>query len=174
MKQQLIVTILGTDQVGILSALSNTMSESGCNILDSRQAIYGHDLCLTMIIEGEHAAITRAELNLPAVCQKFDLLSIMKRTREHHRQDLTRLANVEFVGLDAIGIIHKVTNFFVSHNIAVSAFRQHTFTEKSTQAKMLKVKMVISLPDTADAEAIVKWFSAYLDELELIGTITLH
>ncbi|MEC7082918.1 MAG: ACT domain-containing protein, partial [Pseudomonadota bacterium] len=51
-KHQLIVTILGTDKSGILSEIATTVSEAQCNILDSRQAIYGKEFSLTMIIEG--------------------------------------------------------------------------------------------------------------------------
>ncbi|WP_416304868.1 glycine cleavage system protein R [Neptunicella sp. SCSIO 80796] len=174
MQQQLIVTIIGSDQVGILSALSNAVSQSGCNILDSRQAIYGQDLSLTMIIEGESNAITKAELQLPVVCQQYDLLSIMKRTSQHHKQDLAVLADVEFAGLDAIGIIHKITTFFGSHNISISAFRQNIFIEKSSQAKMLKGKMVVSLPQDTDVQSITIAFEHYLDELDLLGTISPH
>ncbi len=173
-QQQLIVTIIGSDQVGILSALSNAVSQSGCNILDSRQAIYGQDLSLTMIIEGESNAITKAELQLPVVCQQYDLLSIMKRTSQHHKQDLAVLADVEFAGLDAIGIIHKITTFFGSHNISISAFRQNIFIEKSSQAKMLKGKMVVSLPQDTDVQSITIAFEHYLDELDLLGTISPH
>ncbi|WP_438863722.1 glycine cleavage system protein R [Neptunicella sp.] len=174
MQQQLIVTIIGEDQVGILSALSNTVSQSGCNILDSRQAVYGHDLSLTMILEGEQSAITKAEMQLPMVCQQYELLSIMKRTSKHHKQDLAILADVEFAGLDAIGTIHKITAFFGSHNISISAFRQNTFIEKSTQAKMLKGKMVVSLDQDTDMSSIAIAFEHYLDDLGLLGTIRPH
>jgi glycine cleavage system transcriptional repressor len=61
MPQQLIITILGSDQFGVLSTLADTVSGVGCNILDSRQAVYGDDFSLTMIIEGSQSAITQAE-----------------------------------------------------------------------------------------------------------------
>ena len=48
-QQQLIVTILGSDKTGILSEIASTVSEAQCNILDSRQAIYGQEFSLTMI-----------------------------------------------------------------------------------------------------------------------------
>ena len=70
MKQQLIAVILGTDQVGILSDIATLVSESECNILDSRHAIYGQEFSLTMIIEGSHTAITRVELSIPELCQR--------------------------------------------------------------------------------------------------------
>ena len=64
-QQQLIVTILGSDKTGILSEIASTVSEAQCNILDSRQAIYGQEFSLTMILEGSQSAITRAECAVP-------------------------------------------------------------------------------------------------------------
>ena len=90
-KHQLIVTILGTDKTGILSELASTVSEAQCNILDSRQAIYGKEFSLTMILEGSQPAITKAECLIPPVCQRLDLLSMMKRTSHHAKQNLEHL-----------------------------------------------------------------------------------
>lgn len=97
-KHQLIVTILGTDKTGILSELASTVSEAQCNILDSRQAIYGKEFSLTMILEGSQPAITKAECLIPPVCQRLDLLSMMKRTSHHAKQNLEHLFHVEFSG----------------------------------------------------------------------------
>ena len=105
-KHQLIVTILGTDNTGILSEIATTVSEAQCNILDSRQAIYGKEFSLTMIIEGTQSAITKAECFLPALFQRLNLLSMMKRTSHHEKQNLAHLFNVEFSGEDAAGIRH--------------------------------------------------------------------
>ena len=99
-KHQLIVTVLGTDKSGILSEIASTVSEAQCNILDSRQAIYGREFSLTMIIEGTQPAVTKAECILPAVFQRLDLLSMMKRTSHHEKQNLEHLFNVEYLTLN--------------------------------------------------------------------------
>ena len=174
MPQQLIITILGSDEFGVLSTLADTVSGVGCNILDSRQAIYGQDFSLTMIIEGSQSAITQAECLLPQTCQKHNLLSMMKRTKRHCKQNLEHLADVIIRGESTPGLIDQVTVFFKQHNISVSAFRLK-FLEKdennSVGDKHMKCKMVISIPHELEVEKIELALQDLLQPLNLQGSI---
>ena len=174
MPQQLIITILGSDEFGVLSTLADTVSGVGCNILDSRQAIYGQDFSLTMIIEGSQSAITQAECLLPQTCQKHNLLSMMKRTKRHCKQNLEHLADVIIRGESTPGLIDQVTVFFKQHNISVSAFRLK-FLEKdendSFGDKHMKCKMVISIPHELEVEKIELALQELLQPLNLQGSI---
>lgn len=174
MKQQLIVTILGTDTVGILSDIAGCVSESCCNILDSRQAIYGQDFSLTMILEGTQSAITRAEFRIPQLCQQLDLLCMMKRTKQHCKQNLEHLVDVEFSGVDTVGVIQKITRLFAKHHVAISAFRQNTYTHQDDQREMMRCKMVASVPDGVALSVVEEDFSTLLSELNLSGRISEH
>ncbi len=171
MEEQLIVLVLGSDKINILSHLAAAASETECNILDSRQAIYGQDFSLTLILEGDVGAIARAEINISQLCQRHDLLSMMKRTKDHHRQDLVHLADVEFVGVDAIGVLASVTKFFGERDISINALRQRLFVERHTQVKMLKCKMVVSIPDGVDIKKVCSEYEDHIEQLSLIGTI---
>ena len=174
MPQQLIITILGSDQFGVLSTLADTVSGVGCNILDSRQAIYGQDFSLTMIIEGSQSAITQAECLLPQTCQKHNLLSMMKRTKRHCKQNLEHLADVIIRGESTPGLIDQITVFFKQRNISVSAFRLK-FLEKdgndSVGDKHMKCKMVISIPHELEVEKIELALQELLQPLNLQGSI---
>ncbi|MCV2884049.1 glycine cleavage system transcriptional repressor [Aestuariibacter sp. AA17] len=172
MKHQLIVTILGSDRVGILSALASAVSEAGCNILDSRQAIYGQDFSLTMILEGTQSSITKAELKLPMVCQQLDLLSMMKRTQKHSKQNLKHMVDIKLSGVDTVGVMQKVTSFLAQFDIAVNAFRQKTYTNKETQQEMMQCKMVASVPDGIELTDVNLAFQTLLDALGLQGQIS--
>lgn len=171
MQHQLIVVILGTDKHGILSEISTTVSEANCNILDSRHAIYGRDFSLTMILEGSHTAITRAELTLPGLCQRLDLLSMMKRTSEHEKQNLEHMFFVEFRGKDTPGQIKKVTGFFADCNASISAFRQHTYNDDTTGDKMTRCKFMVTVADPINFEQLQQGLMALFNELNLTGTI---
>jgi len=170
MPQQLIITILGSDQFGVLSTLADTVSGVGCNILDSRQAVYGQDFSLTMIIEGSQSAITQAECLLPQTCQKHNLLSMMKRTKKHCKQNLEHLADVIICGESTSGLIDQVTDFFKQRNISVSAFRLK-FLDKdensSANEKIMTCKMVISIPHELEVEKIEQAFQELLQPLNL-------
>lgn len=174
MQQQLIITILGSDQFGVLSTLADTVTGVGCNILDSRQAIYGQDFSLTMIIEGNHSAITQAECLLPHTCQKHNLLSMMKRTKKHCKQNLEHLADVIIRGESTPGLIDQITDFFKQRNISVSAFRLKFLDKDENDAsneKPMKCKMVISIPHELEVEKIEHALQELLQPLHLQGSI---
>jgi glycine cleavage system transcriptional repressor len=174
MTQQLIITILGSDQFGVLSKLADTVSGVGCNILDSRQAVYGQDFSLTMIIEGSQSAITQAECLLPQTCQKHNLLSMMKRTKKHCKQNLEHLADVIIHGESTPGLIDQITDFFKQHNISVSAFRLK-FLDKDENSTVsdnrMKCKMVISIPHDLEVEKIEHALQELLHPLNLEASI---
>lgn len=168
---QLIVTILGTDKSGILSELASTVSEAQCNILDSRQAIYGREFSLTMIIEGTQSAITKAECILPSVCQRLDLLSMMKRTSHHEKQNLEHLFNVEFSGEDTAGLIKSVTGFFAERNASISAFRQRTFKASTSMNESMRCKFVVNMAESEDFEKLENELMALFASLNVTGKV---
>ncbi|WP_218354976.1 glycine cleavage system protein R [Alteromonas lipotrueiana] len=171
MNQQLIVTILGSDRSGILSELATLMSEAQCNILDSRQAIYGQEFSLTMILEGEHTAITRAECMIPTLCQRLDLLSMMKRTRHHAKQNLEHLFDVEFQGKDAAGLIKAVTGFFAQRQASISAFRQRVYPDNAGQQQEMRCNFVVNAPDSINFDELQKELMALFDSLNVTGKV---
>ena len=174
MPQQLIITILGSDQFGVLSILADTVSGVGCNILDSRQATYGQDFSLTMIIEGSQSAITQAECLLPQTCQKHNLLSMMKRTKKHCKQNLEHLADVIIRGESTPGLIDQITDFLKQRDISVSAFRLKFLDQNendSAREKRMKCKMVISIPHELEVEKIEYALQELLRPLNLQASI---
>jgi glycine cleavage system transcriptional repressor len=174
MTQQLVVTILGTDKFGMLSAIAETVCESGCNILDSRQAVFGQDFSLTMIIEGSQTAIAKAEFAIPQTCHKLELLCLLKRTKKHCKQNLEHIADVVIVGENTPGVIKKITAFFTEFTISVSAFRLTT-TKKSDAVRdpidSMKCKMVVSIPHALSVDEVEVAFQTLMTELQLHGTI---
>jgi glycine cleavage system transcriptional repressor len=148
MQQQVIVNILGADKLGLLSIISACVSNGLCNVLDSRHAIYGSDFSLSMIVEGSTSDITKLEVQLSALCAQHDLLSMMKRTSGHSKQNLEQLINLEFSGPDATGIISKISEFLTKQHVSVSALRQKTFIAPSTETS----KRCIEEPLTAISE----------------------
>ena len=171
MKQQLIVTILGTDRSGILSEISSLVSETRCNILDSRQAIYGKEFSLTMILEGDHTAITKTECLLPPLCQRLDLLSMMKRTSHHEKQNLEHLFDVEFTGADAEGQIKAVTGFFAERQLSISAFRQRVSTDSDSGEQTMRCKFVVNASTEIDFAQLQSDVMALFDSLLLSGKV---
>jgi len=172
MNQQIIVNILGADKLGILSEISACVHDKCCNILDSRHAIYGREFSLSMIVEGTQSAITKLELQLSSLCMQHDLLSMIKRTSGHAKQNLEQLINLEFSGQDAKGIIKQVTGFIAKRQVSVSAFRQRTFIDKKTKVESVRCKMVLSATKELDLVNFDEEIKQLMGRLGLSGKVT--
>lgn len=170
MKHQLIVTFLGADKPGILEEISSLSCSLNCNILDSRLAHYGQDFSFTMILEGSLPCITKAEFSIPPLAQRLDLLCMVKRTKQHTKQHLVHLADVEFHGRDTVGIIKTISYLFSKYDIHINAFRQKTHVVEDENSNF-ECKIVVSMPQELALDTIRPQFDEFLAQFDLQGSI---
>lgn len=57
MTQHLVITAVGTDRPGICNEVVRLVTQAGCNIIDSRIAMFGKEFTLLMLISGSQATL---------------------------------------------------------------------------------------------------------------------
>ncbi len=122
MTQHLVITAVGTDRPGICNEVVRLVTQAGCNIIDSRIAMFGKEFTLLMLISGSPSNITRVETTLPLLGQQHDLITMMKRTSPHDHQTHAYTVEIGMASLSAQTIskdkLHSEQNQF---HIAISA-----------------------------------------------------
>ncbi|CAM2796027.1 glycine cleavage system protein R [Vibrio ordalii] len=126
MTQHLVITAVGTDRPGICNEVVRLVTQSGCNIIDSRIALFGKEFTLIMLVSGNANHITRVETTLPLLGQQHDLITIMKRTLPHDYQDNAYTAEVFVESEDKLGLTEKFTQFFANRNIGMASLSAQT------------------------------------------------
>src|SRR5215470_1216023 len=58
-KEHVILTAIGPDQVGLVERLSEFISDRGCNIEDSKMAVFCGEFAVIVLISGENASLAR-------------------------------------------------------------------------------------------------------------------
>ncbi|UGA55531.1 glycine cleavage system protein R [Vibrio sp. VB16] len=126
MSQHLVITAVGTDRPGICNQVVHLVTRSGCNIVDSRIALFGSEFTLLMLVSGNANHITRVETTLPVLGQEHGLITMMKRTSPH--QDLSRCYTIEvFIESDdKKGLTEQFTQFFADRNIGLASLSAQT------------------------------------------------
>lgn len=66
-KKQIIVTVIGKDEVGIVARIATTMAESGINIIDINQTILGGEIFAMTLL----ADRIKSDLSLPEITTKL-------------------------------------------------------------------------------------------------------
>ncbi|WP_026959472.1 MULTISPECIES: glycine cleavage system protein R [Aliagarivorans] len=165
MTQHLVVTAVGTDRPGIVNQLTQLASQCGCNIVDSRMALFGSEFTLIMLLSGEHNAMLQIETRLPIMAQQLQLLTVLKPTTPHTQLDYHTTALLQLTITDSPGVISQVTQLISDHGLDLVGLKSNLFSEQGNE--MLSAEFEAKLSTDADH----KLLSADYDRLcEKLGT----
>ncbi|MDO6708453.1 MULTISPECIES: glycine cleavage system protein R [unclassified Photobacterium] len=173
MEHYLVITAIGTDRPGITDEITRHISQSGCNIEDSRLAIFGSEFTFILLLSGTASAISRVEATLPLQAQQLDLLTMMKRTTRHEHRFYPYTAEFHIEGTDAPGLIEKFTHFCATRQIDISALSAHSQEDENHgEDDQLTLQLSTNLPEGCNLMSLQEEFEALCQDLDVLGTVT--
>ncbi|TMP43367.1 glycine cleavage system transcriptional repressor [Pseudoalteromonas citrea] len=149
--QQLVLTAIGEDRSGIVSELTQLVSDCHCNIIDSRIAILGNEFTFIMLLSGDMSAISRVEHTLPVKSMELGLLTMMKRTSAHQHSHFSAGYTLEYHGIDMPGTLSKMTRFFAEQSINICSLKSDTYEE--ADETHMRCELEINIPTDVDVDA---------------------
>ncbi|MGB2079562.1 MAG: ACT domain-containing protein [Vibrio sp.] len=183
MTHHLVITAVGTDRPGISYHITKLVTQSGCNIIDSRLALFGDEFSLIMLISGSISAITRVETLMPEMSQTHDLMTIMKRTNAHSTVNFSHKIELSVISCDDQGIAEKLTQLCESFEINIAELSATTqiyhVEDQSLQALAPKLQvgdnlfemMIVAHAIAPDTLLIKQAFDKLCAELNAKGTL---
>ncbi|EMA2425486.1 glycine cleavage system protein R [Vibrio alginolyticus] len=150
MKQHLVLTAVGTDRPGICNQVVQLVTQAGCNIVDSRIAIFGSEFTLIMLLTGNASSVIRVETQLPLLGQEHDLITIMKRTAAHELLDNSYTMEVFIESEDRPGLTEKFTKFFADQQIGLDSLSAQTISKSKIQLDSDQFHIAITASVSAD------------------------
>ncbi|CAG0939665.1 partial Glycine cleavage system transcriptional repressor, partial [Gallionellaceae bacterium] len=108
----LALTASGEDKVGLVDRLSSNITESGCNIEESRMAVLGGQFALIMLVSGPWNALAKLEAQMEPLGKQLGLTIIHKRTKKREQTKPAIPYRVEVVAMDHPGIVRSLSAFF--------------------------------------------------------------
>src|SRR5918997_2596957 len=136
------VTVVGTDQKGIVAGVTKTLYEVGCNLEDASSAILRGHFTMTLIVgtPGEMTAETLEYLLQPVAAQ-HSLVVTVRPVAEVHVRPVEPTHMVSVYGADQPGIVYRVAQALaeLGANITDLTSRVLEGGERPVYALMLEV-----------------------------------
>jgi glycine cleavage system transcriptional repressor len=167
MPHYLVLTAMGADRTGAVSELTKLASECGCNILDSRMAIFGLEFTFIMMLKGDARAINQLEHKLPSVAHSLDLVTMMKRTSGYKAQDLTHHYQATYSGTDQPGVLKSITAFFAQRNLDISSLK----SDIDPVSNNMSADILFSLSELTSIEQLENDFLQLCEQISVHGCI---
>lgn len=166
-QQYLVISALGQDRPGIVNELTEYVSDSGCNIVDSRMTVLGGEFAILMMVEGNWNAVAKMEGLLPTIEKRLRLTVMGKRTEAERSDGTTLPYTVEVVCLDHPGIVHQLAGFFSGHGINIHDLYTDSYRAAHTGSPMFSASMTINVPSDMHIARLREEFLDFCDELNL-------
>ncbi|MGA7178300.1 MAG: ACT domain-containing protein [Thiobacillaceae bacterium] len=166
----LVITASGEDKVGLVDRFSSQVTNSGCNIEESRMVVLGGSFALVVLVSGESGNISALEQSLPGLGESLGLTLNARRTQMRHPQT-TLPYEVEVVALDHPGIVKNLAGFFAQRGINIEELTTDTYPAPHTGSPMFSVHMTVGIPPQSSIAGLREAFSLLCDSLNLDGTL---
>ena len=169
-EEYLVVTASGEDKVGLVDRLSRRITESGCNIEESRMAVLGGQFALIMRLSGPWNALSKFEEQMGGLGESLGLTMICNRTRARKRLQPQVPYHVDVVAMDHPGIVHSLAEFFSKRGINIEELQTDTYPAPHTGTPMFSVAMMVGIPAATHIPDLRGDFVDYCDDLNLDAT----
>ncbi len=166
----LVITASGEDRMGLVDKFSGEITETGCNIEESRMAVLGGQFALIMLLSGPWNALSKLEGQLPTLGKRLGLTIVHQRTRERERPQPMVPYHIEVVALDHPGIVRNLAGFFSRHGINIEELQTDTYPAPHTGTPMFSVSMTVGIPSATHIPTLRGEFFDYCDDLNLDAT----
>jgi glycine cleavage system transcriptional repressor len=166
----LVITATGEDKVGLVDRLSGRITDSGCNIEESRMAVLGGQFALIMLLSGPWNALSKLEGQMESLGEQLGLSIIHRRTQKRQMMQPTVPYAVEVVAMDHPGIVRNLAAFFSRHGINIEELQTDTYPAPHTGTTMFSVNMTVGVPAIAHIPTLRGNFLDYCDDLNLDAT----
>lgn len=163
MQTQLVLTVIGRDRPGLVSAVSETIAAGGGNWLDTRMATLAGQFAGMLLVE---IAPEKAD-DLVASLRKLETqgLRFIVEKSAAAAPFAGRTLRLELIGLDRPGIVRAVSGVLAARKISIVELESERMSGSFSGEAMFKARARLRLPDDLDLDELRKSIEALANEL---------
>ncbi|MDX1444033.1 MAG: ACT domain-containing protein [Gammaproteobacteria bacterium] len=166
-RQFLALSVLGSDRLDTARQLTRSISDAGCNLLESRMMHLATAFSMQMLVSGSWDSVARLEQALPKMERELGVRCLATRT-ERQMNEIDRVPYaVDAVCLDQPGVVAAMIDFFNGGDIHVEELTTRTYPALHTGAPMLSVQLVVSIPSEMHIGMLRENFTDFCDRCNL-------
>lgn len=161
-KDSLILTAVGPDQIGLVEKISQFIANRGCNIEDSKMAVFCGEFALILLISGNAG-------NLSKVANAYSELGELTKLNISVRKPAAKRAAAQSLPyrltascLDHPGVVHQLSGLLSQLNINIESMETKTYLAPVSGTLIFRMEALLSVP----AALNISHLRQQLDEIE--------
>jgi len=164
-----VISTIGHDRPGLVSAITAVATELGLNIEDSRMTVLGGEFAVLMAVDGNDDALIQFDSQLASLCSGNDSAYMFRRTQQRSEHQPSRPYVATVVAMDHPGIVHAIAAFFSARNINIRDLETETSPAAHTGTPIFNVTLIAEVPAETKIRDLKDAFEAFCAEEDLDG-----
>ncbi|MBS0509750.1 MAG: ACT domain-containing protein [Proteobacteria bacterium] len=164
MKTSLVLTLIGRDRPGLVSAVAARASALGANWLESRLAQLAGQFAGVVRLEVEERDAAQLEVSLREL-EAEGLQVIIERGAGARAQAARRITRLELVGHDRPGIVRDISAVLARHGVSIEEFETACESAPMSSESLFRATAVLDVPEAVSLDALRTDLEALANEL---------
>jgi len=171
-KDQLILTAIGPDQVGLVQRISSFVARAGCNIEDSKMAVFCGEFAVILLISGNSESFAHVTRDAAKIEKETGLTIAVKTPPARKPASAFRPYRLTASAMDHPGIVYKISGVLSELGVNIESMETQTYPAPESGAPLFRLDAEIAVPARVNIAELRDLF-ANIQESENID-IELH
>ncbi|HUK39765.1 MAG TPA: ACT domain-containing protein [Candidatus Acidoferrales bacterium] len=155
----LILTAVGPDQIGLVEKISQFIDEYGCNIEDSKMAVFCGEFAVIILITGESGKLVTVANAYHDLEVQTGLTISLKTPSIRQSTDSFLPYMLTASCMDHPGIVHKLSQLLTRHGVNIESMETQTYAAPVSGTPIFRLEAALSIPTKANISSLRAHFS---------------
>jgi glycine cleavage system transcriptional repressor len=145
-KDRLILTATGPDQVGLVEKISQFISHRGCNIEDSKMAVFYGEFAVIVLISGDGPALSRIANTVRELETETGLSVVIKTPSPRKTAEFHLPYKLTASCMDHPGIVYQISAALSTLGVNIESMETKTYSAPVSGTPLFQLEADISVP----------------------------
>lgn len=145
-KDHLILTAVGPDQVGLVEKISQFIVQHGCNIEDSKMAVFCGEFAVIILITGESRRLVKIANAYHELETQTGLTISIKTPSSRKPSESLLPYKLTASCMDHPGIVHKLSQVLSAMGVNIESMETKTYAAPVSGTPIFSLEASISIP----------------------------
>lgn len=153
------MTAIGPDRVGLVEKISEFISRHGCNIEDSKMAVFYGEFAVIILISGEGARLVEVGRNYRDLETETGLAVAIKTPAARKLPEPMLPYRLTASCMDHPGIVHRISNVLSSMGVNIESMETTTYAAPISGTPIFHLVAALAVPARANVNQLRERFA---------------
>lgn len=150
----LILTAVGPDKIGLVERISEFIVQRGCNIEDSKMAVFCGEFALIVLISGSSPNLLKISRGAQELSGQTDLNISVKTPSGKRPAEASLPYNLTASLMDHPGVVYKLSGILSNMGINIESMETQTYPAPVSGTPIFRLEAIISVPVKVNINAL--------------------